>query len=251
MAHSPIIIFDIDGVILSSKGHYLLALKLMRDQRHRWNTELLKNFQPVDIIRLLEAGAKKRSITSAKTLYRNFMTLIPSRFRRWMFLARIGREVDEFDWKYNDFFPNTIKTLRYLQNQGIHIGFASNSDGERLKRWFQRKRIEDIAQFYVSRDDRKKFGVKPNPGPLLAVLLKIKKHYNIGKIDRTQVAFVGDLATDIIAGKQARIKTIAVLSGHSSKTELESYSPDFILENINQIPENLDRIFPSLKSPQN
>ena len=251
MAHPPIIIFDIDGVILNSKGHYLLALKLMRDQRHKWNNELLKHFQPVDIVRLLEAGAKKRSIASAKTLYRNFMALIPSKVRRWMFLARIGRNVDEYDWKYNDFFPNTIKTLRFLQHKGIHIGFASNSEGERIKRWFQRKGIEDIAQFFVSRDERKIFGVKPNPGPLLAVLVKIKRHYNLGKINRSQVAFVGDLVTDIIAGKQAGIKTIAVLSGHSSITELESYNPDFILENISQIPKNLNRIFPSLKPPKN
>ncbi|MHA1560974.1 MAG: HAD hydrolase-like protein [Promethearchaeota archaeon] len=59
----------------------------------------------------------------------------------------------------------------------------------------------------MSRDARKTYGVKPSPGPLLALLVKIKKYYNYPKIDRSRVAFVGDLITDVQAAQRAKIKS--------------------------------------------
>ena len=245
MSHPPIIIFDVDGVLLSSKGHFLAALRLMRDNRYRWNEELLHTLTSVDIIRLLEEGAKERTFASLKTIYQNFVDLIPSKLRRWSFLFKMGRSVDKYDWKYNDFFPETEQTLRTLKQKGIIIAAASNSTGDRITSWFKRKGVEDLFKFYVSRDGRKVYGVKPSPGPLYWVLLKIKRHFQFGPIDRSKVAFVGDLATDIMAGKRANVTTIGVLSGHSTRNELQSLDPDFIFRDITEILPHLHEIFPS------
>lgn len=247
MQHPPIIIFDVDGVLLSSKGHFLAALRLMRDNQNRWNEELINTLSSVDIIKLLEQGAKERTFASLKTIYMNFIDLIPSSLRRWRFLFKIRRDVDKFDFEYNDFFPDTEKTLRYLQSQGILIGAASNSTGKRITTWFHLKNVDDIFKFYVSRDERKIFGVKPSPGPLYWVLVQMKRFYKLGKIDFSRVAFVGDLATDIMAGKRAKVKTIGVLSGHSTRRELQGLEPDFIFNNITEIIPNLPKIFPSFK----
>lgn len=244
MVHPPIIIFDVDGVLLDSKGHFLAALRLMRDNRYRWNQELLNTLKSVDIIRLIEEGAKERTFTSLKTIYQNFIDLIPSKIRRWAFLFKMGRSVDKYDWQFNDFFPETEATLRKLKDKGILIAAASNSTGKRISAWFKRKGVDDLFKFYVSRDGRKVYGVKPSPGPLYWVLIKIKHHYHYQKIDRSKVVFVGDLATDIMAGKRAGIKTIGVLSGHSTFDELNSLNPDFIFNNISEIIPNLSKIFP-------
>ncbi len=245
--HPPILLFDVDGVLLDSRGHFLAALELMHDRYANWNYEILARTSAVDIIRLFESGAKKRSIPSLATILRNFKELIPSRFRRIIFFARMGRKLNKFDWLYSDFFPGTEETLRTLQSKGIIMGAASNSDGDRISKWFKLKNVEDIFQQYISRDDRKTYGVKPSAGPLLALLIKIKKQYNIKKIDRTRVAFVGDLVTDIQAAKRAKIKSIGVLSGHSIREELEIYDPDFIIPDITHIPKMLPKIFPDFK----
>ncbi len=159
----------------------------------------------------------------------------------------MGKDVNEYDWQYNDFFPETISTLRSLAAKGVIIGAASNSSGDRIKNWFKRKGVADLFQFYVSRDERKIYGVKPSPGPLFWVLLQIKRFYHFKKIDRSQVAFVGDLATDMMAGKRAGVITIGVLTGHSLKSELQEYHPHFVFSSIAEILPNLSCIFPNFQ----
>ena len=245
--HPPILLFDVDGVLLDSKGHFIAALELMHDRYTNWNYEILARTTSVDIIRMLEAGAKKRSIPSLTTMLRNFKELIPNRIRRLVFIAKMGKKISRYDWELSDFFPGTEETLRNLQSKGIIMGAASNSDGERISKWFKIKNVNDIFRLNVSRDERKIFGVKPSPGPLLALLVKIKKYYNYPKIDRSRVAFVGDLITDVQAAQRAKIKSVAVLSGHSIRGELEYYNPDFIIPNINYIPKILHKLFPNDK----
>ena len=88
------------------------------------------------------------------------------------------------------------------------------------------------------------YGVKPNPKILLYTLLKIKQNKEIkSKIDKSRVFFVGDNISDILTAKNAGVKSIAVLSGHSTREELEAVSPDFILptlEDIFSIPDLSD-----------
>ncbi|MHA1719734.1 MAG: HAD family hydrolase [Promethearchaeota archaeon] len=242
--HPPILLFDVDGVLLDSRGHFLAALESRRYNFTNWNYEILARTSSIDIIRLFEAGAKKRSIPSLNAILKNFRELIPNRFRRLVYIARMGKKIKKYDWLYNDFFPGTEETLRDLHSKGIILGAASNSQGDRISKWFKLKHVDDLFPLYISRDARKTYGVKPSPGPLLALLLKIKKYYNLQRIDRNRVAFVGDLITDIQAAKRAKIKSIGVLSGHSVREELEYYNPDLIIPDITYIPKMLPKIFP-------
>ena len=242
--HPPILLFDVDGVLLDSRGHFLAALDLMHDRLMNWNYEILARTSSVDIIRRFESGAKKRSIPSLNAIFLNFKDLIPNRFRRLVYIAKMGKKIEKYDWQFSDFFPGTEETLRNLHSKGVLLGAASNSDGERISKWFKLKNVDDLFPLYISRDERKTYGVKPSPGPLLALLVKIKKYYNFPKIDRNRVAFVGDLITDIQAAQRAKIKSIGVLSGHSIREELEIYHPDFIIPDITYIPKILEKIFP-------
>ena len=245
--HPPILLFDVDGVLLDSKGHFLAAVESRRYHFTNWNYEILARTSSLDIIRMFESGAKKRSIPSLTAMLRNFKELIPNRFRRFIYIARMGDKIKKFDWLYSNFFPGTEKTLRILESKGVIMGAASNSQGERISKWLKLKKVDDLFPLFISRDDRKTYGVKPSPGPLLALLGKIKKYYNYPKIDRSRVAFVGDLITDVQAAQRAKIKSIAVLSGHSIREELEFYNPDFIIPDITYIPKILPKLFPDDK----
>jgi phosphoglycolate phosphatase len=48
-----------------------------------------------------------------------------------------------------------------------------------------------------------------------------------------EVFVIGDTPNDIIAGKEANVKTIAVSTGIFSKDELKKYNPDYIFEDLN------------------
>jgi phosphoglycolate phosphatase-like HAD superfamily hydrolase len=59
-------------------------------------------------------------------------------------------------------------------------------------------------------------------------------------VEMCDCAIVGDSVADIRAGKNAGIKTVAVLSGIFSRRELERENPDLILENVNQLPDFIE-----------
>ncbi len=74
----------------------------------------------------------------------------------------------------------------------------------------------------------------------------MKRHYNWGKINLNRVAFVGDNITDMIAAKTANVKSIGVKSGHAYPEELAMMKPDFILNDVNEIPKILPQLFPNM-----
>ncbi|MHA1794500.1 MAG: HAD family hydrolase [Promethearchaeota archaeon] len=235
-------LFDLDGVLLDSKGHLLAAFESLKYPWIKWNQSLINSISPLEIIRMFEKSAKARSIASFQSMTNEFMELIPNRIRRFTFFITFKRKMEKYDWQYNDFFPGTVDMIKKLSEKGILFGAASNSFGERVKKWIENKGLNQIIHCVVTRDERKTLGVKPNPAVLLGLLVKMKKYYHLSRIDRSQVVFVGDNVSDILAAKLAKVKSIGVLSGHASKTELEMLQPDFLLNSVLELP----KIFPSL-----
>ncbi|HMF34160.1 MAG TPA: HAD hydrolase-like protein, partial [Candidatus Lokiarchaeia archaeon] len=77
----------------------------------------------------------------------------------------------------------------------------------------------------------------PSPYPILLSLLKIK---GTTKINRDNVFFVGDLPTDIQSAHNARVRSIAVTTGHGTAEELRQEAPDYLIRgviNLFAIPE--------------
>jgi len=246
--HSPIIIFDVDGVLLDSKGDFLAILQVNRERRHHTSQSTLHQVTAKEMIKLLEMSARRRTFESLAAMVQNIQHVIPGRFRQLRYLFRISRVIRHYEWNYTKLIPNTRNILEWLQSHGYILGAASNSEGNRIKNWFHHTHIAPFFQYYISRDERKRFGVKPHPGPLLALLVKLKRAYQIPQIDKSRVVFIGDLPTDILAGKAAGIKTIGVLSGHSFRSELAEFAPDAIINDITELPIILASLFPSHSS---
>ena len=62
------------------------------------------------------------------------------------------------------------------------------------------------------------------------IKIAIKRAKKIYKFD--EVIVIGDTPNDIIAGKEAKVKTIAVTTGEYSKYKLKKFNPDLIVENL-------------------
>ncbi len=242
--HPPIIIFDFDGVLLNSKGHLLAALEELRTPRKIWDPHLLDSLTALEIIRLFERGARERSVQSIKALSHEFHDFIPRRWHRIAFFLRYRRKVNKYEWEHSDFFPGVEDTLHYLDSIGVCLAGASNTFGFRVLGWLQQKKVEKLFPIFTTRDDRKIFGVKPNPRVILGVLSRLKRHYKWGRIQRNRVVFIGDNLTDIATAQLAKVKSIGVLSGHAYREELEMMMPDFLLQDITELPQILPQLFP-------
>lgn len=54
--------------------------------------------------------------------------------------------------------------------------------------------------------------------------------------------FVGDTIMDVLAGKGAGARTVAVLNGHGDADELRAAEPDAIIEDLRELPRTVDII---------
>jgi phosphoglycolate phosphatase-like HAD superfamily hydrolase len=238
--HPPIIMFDFDGVIINSKGAELAALQMMKDPFFEWDEEELAKINPLEIIRRFEMCDDQSSYQSVKKLWFNFRALLPNWVKRIRFFIRMGLNFRKYEKIVGDFIPGITDTLKLLYEKGAIMGIGTNSEGDRLPYWLDKKDCREYISAWTSRYDKKIYGIKPEPRVLLKLLLSIKKKHNIKKINMNRVFFVGDNPTDIWAAQNAKMRSIAVLSGHSSYDELAYLGADYILKSINEMPDLIE-----------
>jgi len=70
--------------------------------------------------------------------------------------------------------------------------------------------------------------VKPNPEGIEKILDKLS-------IRPDEAIFIGDMTTDILAGKAANVKMICVASGLAQKETLQENNPDILVENTQEL----------------
>lgn len=70
--------------------------------------------------------------------------------------------------------------------------------------------------------------VKPSPEGLEKIL-------KIWELKSSDAIFIGDMTTDILAGKAANIKTICVASGLAQKETLREQNPDILLDKVQDL----------------
>ena len=240
ITHPLIIMFDFDGVLINSKGAELAALQMMRDPFFEWNQEELLKITPVELIRRFEMCDDQSSFQSLKKLWFNFRALLPNWIKRIRFFVRMGRNFRKYEKIVGDFIPGISDTLKQLYEKGIIMGIGTNSEGNRLPYWLDKKNCRKYISAWTSRYDKKIYGIKPEPRVLLKLLISIKNKHNINKIDMNKVFFVGDNPTDIWAAQNANIRSIAVLSGHSTYDELAYLGADYVLKSINELPDLIE-----------
>jgi phosphoglycolate phosphatase-like HAD superfamily hydrolase len=234
-SHPIIIMFDFDGVIIDSRGSCLAAIELMKNPSYKWNEEILKKTKSMDIIRRFEMSDSMSSKQGFRNILKNFKDLLPNSTKRAKFFMNMGLRFRKYEYNANEFLPGIIQTLKLLNDSGIIMGICTNSEGNRLPYWLKKKNCEQYISACTSRDDKHIYGIKPDPRPLLNLLLRIKKKHHLGRIDKSQVYFCGDNATDIWSAQNAGLKSVAVLSGHARQEELGYIGADYVFESINDL----------------
>jgi len=130
-----------------------------------------------------------------------------------------------------------LETLQYLKNQGFSLALVTSAS--RITTRALKKSFPDIYNKFdciYTRNDVKL--TKPHPNQLLLALDALN-------IEKDRAAMVGDFITDIMAGKSAGIKTIAILGEYPevNRFPLETVEPHIIVNDITEIPNILFQIF--------
>lgn len=109
---------------------------------------------------------------------------------------------------------------------GLKIGLVTNDAEEPAHAHLRSAGIARYFHFVSGFDSG--HGAKPDPGPLLAFA-------RAGGLEPGRVAMVGDSRHDLVAGRAAGMRTVAVLTGIAEADELRPFA-DAVLPDIGHLP---------------
>jgi phosphoglycolate phosphatase len=130
--------------------------------------------------------------------------------------------------------------MTQLRDRALRIGLATNDAEAAARSHLAAAGIEALFDFVAGYDSG--FGTKPGPGMLLAYAERCG-------LAPGQVVMVGDSRHDLLAGRAAGMRTVAVLTGLALHEDLAPLA-DAVLPDIAHLPAWLDRIAGARSGPQ-
>ena len=139
-------------------------------------------------------------------------------------------EVEEMIATYGEFqrtvyddmvrsFPDALNALVTLRSRGSSLGVVTSKGREMTDRTLMSCGFADL-DVVVTFDDVKRG--KPDPEPIHQALTRLSLEGSA-----QEVLFVGDSTYDMVAGREAGVRTAAALWGPSSRADLEVTRPDY------------------------
>ncbi len=193
------VIFDLDGTLLDT----------LRDLAEAANTALAFFDYPVhnqDEYRYFVGEG-------LKTLTRRILPDSVSDENDILLYMKKFEEVYKQNWnKHSAPYPGIPEMLADLKENGMQLAVLSNKPHEFTKICVHEFFPENTFSYVYGQRD----GVPKKPDPAGAVELARR----LG-IDREEILYVGDTATDMQTGNSAGMKTIGVLWGFRNRRELE------------------------------
>ena len=130
--------------------------------------------------------------------------------------------------KYTTLYPYAKELLYELKSKNYFLALITNKPDEYIEPILKKFDI-DIFDFILGGNFEYK---KPSPLPLL----KACEYFNI---DTNEAIMIGDSENDILAAKNANIKSIAVTYGYSQGVDIKELKPDFIVNSLKEIKDIL------------
>ena len=128
--------------------------------------------------------------------------------------------------------PGVEETLRLLKARGLRMAIFTSMvyPAALLWTWLDRLGIRDFFEVVITGTDVLR---KPAPDGIIKCLEKLE-------VLPYECMIVGDSQADIIAGRGAGVKTVAVTGGVDTKEALLEENPDFLIEELTQLSSLLD-----------
>ncbi|MDZ5474130.1 pyrophosphatase PpaX [Bacillus sp. 31A1R] len=173
----------------------------------------------------------------------------PSKYKREDVLPFIGptlretfgsmdeAKVDEMIQTYRTFnlsnhdnlvkeYEGVFETIQILKEQGFKIGIVTSKVSDVVLKGLQLTKLDQFFDVVVALDHVEK--AKPDPGPIFMALEQLGS-------TPEEALMVGDNHHDVLAGKNAGVKTAGVAWTVKGREYLQGYGPDFMLDNMRDL----------------
>jgi len=211
---AKLVIFDWDGVVVNTVRMDYDIYKIITKELGKTMPDSIEKFG---------------SITDGRwqTLYKSLGIVGEEETMKSVELYIKLRKVMEGDVKA---YPGIAETFSKLKERGAKIAIISNNYEANIVRLMKRLVLDKYIDLIIPYHHERK--MKPEPDQIL----KCMEKFSAGP---EETVFVGDMEVDILAGKAAGVKTIAVTYGWHKRERLEKFGPDVVVDNPENIIENI------------
>jgi pyrophosphatase PpaX len=200
------ILFDVDGTLLDTREFIYQAFEHTFQQHH-----------------LPMVSRDNLAARLGQSLESIYECMVPS--HNCHLLCDTHRSFQENNLHLSVLFPHVETTLTALQKRGIRLAVVTTRSRRTSVRTLENAGIARFFEVVVSGEDVT--NLKPDPEPLRYALTKLG-------IAPDQAVMVGDTAADVLAGKSAGTRTIAVTYGFGGPM-IRQYNPDFVIDDIEML----------------
>ncbi len=208
-----IYLFDLDGTILNSGKDIAVAANYALEK-------LGKNPLPEsEIIKHVGYGGRKLIEGVLNTSDEELINEGVKLFREYYFSNLTT---------YSEPYPFVIDVLKNLKEKGKYLGVVTNKYEDLSVQILKELDLLDFFDVVVGGDTTPE--KKPHPLPIIHALERIP-------VNSEKAIIVGDSEADILAGKQAGIKTCLVTYGFGKTEIAKNFNPDFIIESFKEVED--------------
>lgn len=118
-------------------------------------------------------------------------------------------------------YPGVVEVLDNFHGH-MHLALATAKIRSATLQLLRSLGVLDYFEYVVTADDLQR--MKPDPQSIQIILDKL------GVSDPLEAVMVGDMATDIQAGKAAGVRTVGVTYGYGRRTDLVAARPDALID---------------------
>lgn len=120
--------------------------------------------------------------------------------------------------------PEVRRTLQSLKERGLKIGIVTGRMTKGERKWRELRRL-NIHHFIDAMVTAAEAPAKPAPDGLIKCIKELG-------LSAEDCVFVGDSRVDVMAGKKAGVRTIAIHTGVANKEFLAELAPDCVLADL-------------------
>lgn len=212
------ILLDLDGTIVDSREAYLEAAKNAFKAVGQSLADVDVNVA-VEIPRRLEQNLSINGLLKEKRSAGKFLDVyLDTYYKVASTKAKPLPTISETLEVLSKKAKLALVTMRYVPKERVY---------EELERYGLAKYFQHVITALDTSDP------KPSPEALM-------KCAGLLDVPVCKCVVVGDSVADVRAGKNAGAKTVAVLSGIFSRSELEAEKPDLILESVLKLPDFIE-----------
>jgi len=220
------IIWDLDGTIYDIT---VAIKKAIDDTIEKYNLTVNRNEIMEEVAHLIEEiqnyPVPKILLNSYDLLKVNFLEDL-SFFKKIRTAIFLFNQFNKYKEAESTIFEGIDILLSDLFNKKLEMAILTNNKSQYAEEVLEKFNLTKFFSIIMGFNDVSE--VKPNPEGILKILQK-------WKINPSEAIFIGDMTTDVEAGKAAKVKMVCVASGLAQKETLSKHHPNILVDNTEQL----------------